>query len=374
MNILLLNWKDIKNPVVGGAELIAFEFARKLVKDGHSVTFFCRAFPGCVKEEVIDGVRIVRRGALLTVYFEAFFYYQSLQKKPDVVIDMVNTLCWQTPLYVPKHQRLGYVNQLAKEVFFFELPWPLSWIAYYLEKLEYLTYKDTRFLVYSQSTKDDLVSFGIPGKSIELFPMGLDHDRYVSGKKKSKTPLLITVSRLVKMKRVDVCIEAMVEVLKLEPKAELVVVGDGPDKKRLQNMITTLGLEKNVRILDKGAFYVDKKVGDPKVKLMQEAWMLLLPSVKEGWGMVVTEAAACGTPSIVSNVTGLRDSVLHEKTGLVLSANPSAGEMSENILKLIQNNKLRDKLSKQAISWSKEFSWQKSYQTFKKLALKQVKA
>jgi glycosyltransferase involved in cell wall biosynthesis len=283
---------------------------------------------------------------------------------------MVNTLCWQTPLYVPKHQRLAYVNQLAKEVFFFELPWPISWIAYFLEKFEYLPYKNTRFLVYSQSTKADLISFGIPSDSIELFPMGLDHDRYVPGNKKSKTPLLITVSRLVKMKRVDLCIQAMVEVLKQEPAAELVIVGNGPDKERLQNMIVELDLQNNVKILDKGAFYVDKKTNDPKITLMQEAWMLLLPSVKEGWGMVITEAAACGTPSIVSNVTGLRDSVLHEKTGLVLSANPTPAEMAKNILTLITDHKLREKLSKQAITWSKEFNWQKSYQTFKKLALK----
>ena len=77
MDILLLNWKDVKNPTVGGAEIIAFEFARRLVNDGHTVTFFSRSFPGGASEEHIDGVRILRRGGLISVFFHAFYYYRK---------------------------------------------------------------------------------------------------------------------------------------------------------------------------------------------------------------------------------------------------------------------------------------------------------
>ena len=130
MDILILNWKDVKNPHAGGAEIIAFEFAKRLVKDGHKVTFFSRAFQNCLKEEVLDGVKIIRNGNRFGVYFNAFLYYNGLKKnKPDRVIDMINTLCWQTPFYVPKKNRFAYVNQLAKEVFFFELPKPFPIIA-----------------------------------------------------------------------------------------------------------------------------------------------------------------------------------------------------------------------------------------------------
>ncbi|HEX7041660.1 MAG TPA: glycosyltransferase, partial [Patescibacteria group bacterium] len=124
MDILILNWKDVKNPTKGGAEVIAFEFAKRLVKEGHSVTFFSRSFAGAQPEEIIDGVKIVRRGNPITVYIYAYFYYKNLSKKPDKVVDMVNTICWQTPLYVPKGNRVMYVNQLAQEVFFYELPFP----------------------------------------------------------------------------------------------------------------------------------------------------------------------------------------------------------------------------------------------------------
>ncbi len=367
MEILILNWKDVKNPHAGGAEIIAFEFAKRLVEDGHKVTFFSRAFPNCLKEERLDGVKIIRKGNRFSVYFEVFLYYKNLKNKPDRVIDMINTLCWQTPLYVPKKNRIAYVNQLAKEVFFFELSRPLSYIAYFLEELQYLTYRNTRFLCYSESTKKDLQEFGIKGKNISIFSMGLDHQRYKKNGKKTKYPLFIYVGRLVRMKRVDFCIRAFYDVIKKHKNAKLVIVGNGPDENRLFDLTKKLKLSKNIVFVNKNNFFLKKHKNDVKVKLMQEAWCLLLPSVKEGWGMVVTEAAACGTPSIVTNVTGLRDSVIKDKTGLVLSEKPPIKEFSDAIIRVIEDNGLRERLSKEAVLWAENFNWDKSYKEFKKL-------
>ena len=140
MKILILNWKDLKNPDVGGAEIITYELSKRLVKEGHQVTWFCRQFPGAKEKDELDGIKIVRRGNRYTAYLAAFFYYRSLKEKPDLVIDMINTICWQTPLYV-KGRKAGYLNQLAKEVFFYELPRPISWLAYLLEEWQFKTYK-----------------------------------------------------------------------------------------------------------------------------------------------------------------------------------------------------------------------------------------
>lgn len=369
MDILLLNWKDIKNPEVGGAEVIAFEFARRLVKEGHTVTFFSRNFHGCKDKEVIDNVTIIRRGNKLSVYLHALLYYCSLKRKPDIVIDMINTVCWQTPFYVPKKNRVAYVNQLAKEVLFYELPFPLSFLAYVLERIQYLSYRDTRFICYSQSTKQDLVSFGIQERKIHVFTLGLDHTRYKKYSKKAEDPLFIFVARLVKMKRADLCIAAMSEVVKKYPRAKLVIIGNGPDEVRLRKMIDSFSLSDVVQAVGKNNFFIDKNPVDVKVGLMREAWALLLPSVKEGWGMVVTEAAACGTPAIVSDVTGLRDSVLHNTSGIVLSKNPKPQALADAMIRIIEDSVYRSNLTKGALSWSKRFSWDKSYSEFRKLLL-----
>lgn len=368
MEILILNWKDIKNPAKGGAEVIAFEFAKRLVREGHTVTFFSRDFSEALDEEIIDGVKIIRRGNVLTVYIHAFFYYMSLKKRPDRVIDMVNTICWQTPLYVPKENRVMYVNQLAQEVLLYELPFPLSWIAFLLERIEYLPYKDTKVICYSNSTKNDLIKFRIPEKNIFVFPMGVDHKRYVPGKKKSRNPLFLFVARLVRMKRADLCIQALKLVVKDVPNAQLAIVGNGPEEKRLEDLVKKLALTRQVNFVTKNNFHLSKTQNDPKLVYMKESWILLLPSVKEGWGMVVTEAAACGTPAIVSDVTGLRDSVINGKTGIILSSNPTSDELAKAMKELMDKNK-RERLSKGAIEWAKKINWDSSYNGFRKLLL-----
>lgn len=363
MDILIFNWKDIRNPDVGGAEIILYELAKRLVKDGHTVTWFCRSFADGKSEEIIDGIHIIRRGNRFTVYWKAYQYYRSLFVKPDKVLDCINTICWQTPLYVPKEKRVAYVNQLAKEVFFYELPPIISHIAYMLEPFEYQSYKDTKFLCYSDSVRKDIITFGIPEKNISTFPIGIDHTRYVPGKK-SKDPLFLFVARLTRMKRPDLCVEAMEIVIKKYPKAKLAIVGYGPMERELEHMIRTKGLEKNVFLVNKGALFFDKTSKDKKVKLMQESWALLLPSVKEGWGMVVTEAALCATPTIATDVTGLHDSVIAEKTGIMLSPDPSIKELSDSMLRLVGDNKLRQRLSEEARVCGEQFTWNFSFATF----------
>ncbi len=363
MNVLILNWKDIKNPDVGGAEIILYELSKRLVGDGHTVTWFCRSFPGAKPEETIDGIRVIRRGNRFTVYWQAYRYYRSLRVKPDRVLDCVNTICWQTPLYVSKEKRIAYVNQLAKEVLFYELPPILAHIAYMLEPLEYLTYRDTKFLCYSESVKKDITTFGIPETNISTFPIGIDHDRYKPGKK-SRDPLFLFVARLTAMKRPDLCVEAMRLIVQKYPKAKLAMVGYGPMERKIGDMIRTYELEKNVYLVNKDHLFFDAHPKDQKVKLMQQAWALLMPSVKEGWGMVVTEAAACGTPSIVTDVTGLRDSVTHDMTGRHISSNPSVEELAGSMMQLISDNEKRIRLSREAQKYTETFEWETSFRIF----------
>jgi glycosyltransferase involved in cell wall biosynthesis len=363
MKILILNWKDIKHPNVGGAEIIVYELAKRMVRDGHQVTWFCRNYIYGKSEETIDGINIVRRGNLITTYFYAPLYYWGLKDKPDIVVDMSNTYYWQTPLWALKSKRVAYLNQLAQEVFDYEFPKVISFIGKFLERIQYLTYKKTTILTYSESTKKDLISMGIPGKNIFCFHLGIDHLRYLPGKKE-KYPLFLCVSRLVKMKRTDLVIGAMKEVIKSLPNAKLIISGFGYERKRLELYRNYLGLEKNVFFLDENNLFFKKDDKDAKVRLMRSSWALVFPSVKEGWGMTVTECAASGTPTIASDVTGLRDSVVDGKTGLLVSSNPTEMEIAKAMIKIGSNSKFREKLSKNAISWSKNFTWERCFEEF----------
>ena len=368
MNILIFNWKDLKHPDVGGAEIITWELARRLAGDGHHVTWFCRSFSGAKAREIVDGIQVVRKGNLFSTYFWGWHYYRRLHTKPDVVIDMLNTVLWQTPLFARSSKRVCYVNQLAKEVFSYEAPRVLAPLARLAERLQFLPYKKIPFIVYSPSTKSDLVGFGIPERNIHQFPLGVDHKRYRPARK-ARYPLFVAVNRLAKMKRTDLTIRAMQAVVHKMPQARLVIMGHGPQENALRELIHSLKLQNNVQILTKDVLFFKKAPKDLKVALMQQAWALVLPSVKEGWGMVVTEAGACGTPSIVSNVTGLKDSVKKNRTGLILSPHPTAAELARSMKKIALNAQLRRRLSRGAIEWTDQLDWERTYRGFA-LALK----
>jgi glycosyltransferase involved in cell wall biosynthesis len=362
VRILILTWKDPRHPEAGGAEVVTFEFARRLQALGHEIVWFSRRFDGCAPEEEIDGVPVVRKGRLLTTYLHAPLFYGRLRPKPDVVLDMVNTICWQAPLYA-RGRTIGYVNQLAREVLLHHLPRPLGWLSYRLERLQYLTYRRTPMLVFSEGTKGDLVDTGIPPDNVRVFPLGLDHERHVTGGSKSETPLFVFVGRLVRMKRAALCVDAMQEVVAQHPSARLAILGSGPEQSHLEALIRERGREGCVS-LDSNDPIFGAGSGDAKVDLMQRAWALVLPSVKEGWGMVVTEAAACGTPSIVTDVTGLREVVQPDVTGLVIPANATAAELAGAMIRLIEDTPLRERLSAAAIEWATRFDWDRSFDSF----------
>lgn len=363
-SILIYNWKDIKNPLVGGAEIITFEYASRLAALGHQVEWFCRTFSGAKPQEVIDGVTIIRRGGDLSTYFEAYKYYRSLEKKPDLVIDMLNTIAWQTPLYVGGRSKvIQYVNQLAKEVWNYQLRPPLSWIGRLLEPIQLLTYHNQSVITYAQSTADDLIAWGYDKDKIFQFRLGLDHQRYKPGKK-SDNPLFLQVCRLVAMKRPDLTVRAFAEVVKLYPEARLALVGTGPFKSTVDKLIDQLKISDYVLRPDKDIWFFKQDEGDQKVRLMQEAWCFVHPSVKEGWGMVLTEAAACGTPSIATAVTGQVDAVLDGKTGILISPNPSVEELKQAMLTMIEDQPKRLKMSQACLDWAANFDWDKSFKLF----------
>jgi glycosyltransferase involved in cell wall biosynthesis len=370
MEILIYNWKDIKNPLVGGAEIITHIYAKQLVADGHRVTWFCRSFPNAKQKETIDGITVIRRGGVLTTYWEGYRYYRSLTKKPELVIDMLNTFAWQTPLYAKESKVVQYVNQLAKEVWDYGLPPPFSWCGKLFEYLELVPYHHQKVITYAPSTVDDLVAWGYERSKIFQFRLGLDHSRYRPGKKASY-PLLVFVARMVANKRPDLVVKAFAEVLKKQPTAKLALVGSGPFKPKVDALIKRLGIAEQVLMPEKDILFFQKVAGDQKVRLMQEGWCFVHPSVKEGWGMVITEAAACGTPSIATAVTGQVDAVKDGKTGLLISQNPTVDELAIAMLKVIEDDTLRETMSANCLDWAAEFNWEKSYQLFKE-ALKQA--
>ncbi len=353
MKILVINWQDIRNPLGGGAEVHLHQVFSRIAAMGHTVTVLCSTFAGAAAEETVDGLRIVRRGAREVFNVVAPAAYRRLREDHafDVVVDDMNKIPFLAQRYagVPV---CGIVHHLFGASVFRETN-PLS--ASYVAFMEWRALRRYRrdkvpFIAVSPSTRDDMIRRGYPPSLLTLVHLAVDHDRYrPSPPMKSPTPLIGYVGRIKRYKSVDHAIEAFPIVLQTFPTANLVIVGEGDDRPRLERIVDAKGLSGSVNFTG----FVDE---DEKVRLLQSMWALAMPSSKEGWGLTVTEANACGTPAVVSDVPGLRDAVLDGETGLVFPyADRSA--LGERMVRLLSDASLRETMGKRAAEFSLTFSW-----------------
>lgn len=353
MNILILNWRDPKNPSSGGAELVTMAHARAWLKKGYKVTWFSSGFKNSTESEIINGVDIVRRGTYLTVFFYAPFFYFSSKKKFDVVIDEIHGIPFFTPLYVRK-PKIAFIHEVADEIWDYMFPFPLNKIGKLLERLIFVFYKNVRFMTASESTKTVLQKLGIKKKNITVIISGLSDKSVTKLPTKEEFPTFIFVSRVVKMKGVEEVVRSYFYILRKIKNANLWVVGNGEKKyiNSLRRLMDSYSITTKVKFF---GFVSNEK----KLELMQKAHILLHASVKEGWGLVVIEAASQGTPAVVYNVLGLKDSVINGKTGIVVSKNTPA-EMGEGAIRLLNDKKKYHSFQVNGIKRANGLKWEKA--------------
>jgi glycosyltransferase involved in cell wall biosynthesis len=166
---------------------------------------------------------------------------------------------------------------------------------------------------------------------------------------KSRVPLVGAVGRLKKYKSFDHLLEAFVDVRRDIPEARCVIVGDGDDKPRLMQIASSLKLNDAVTF----AGFVSE---EEKVRFLNQMHVAVNTSAKEGWGLTVIEANACGTPTVSSDVQGLRDAVVDGRTGLLYEYGNTL-ELAEKISLVLRDEHLRQGLTDEALSRSKEFDW-----------------
>ncbi len=349
---MILNWRDTKHKWAGGAEVYVHELAKLWVKDGNSVTLFCGNDGHEVRNEVIDGIQIYRRGGFYTVYVWALLYYLfRFRGKYDVIIDSENGIPFFSPLYANIHKFL-LIHHVHQEVFRKSLRWPLSTIALFLEaKLMPLVYRNVQVVTVSPSSKEEILRHGLTKKEPLTIYNGVDTLKFKPGQKSEK-PLVLYLGRLQRYKSLDIFIKAAKGILAQIPETEFVIAGEGGEKMHL------IKLAKKMGILDKIKF-TGKVTEEEKIALFQKAWVFMNPSLMEGWGITTIEANACGTPTIASNVPGLRDSVSNLKTGILADYGNNEAFAQDAII-LLQDKILRKEMSLNAIEWAKNIAGNKA--------------
>ncbi len=359
MNILVFSWRDPKHPLAGGAEQVMHEHMKGWIEAGSKVTLFSSYFKGAKPEENLDGITIIRRGyELLGVQIAAFIWYVfRSNEKYDLIVDQFHGIPFFTPFFV-RTRKLAVVQEVANKVWLYNrLPKPFNWIVgiigYYGEPLIYLFYKKVPFMTGSNSAKDQLIKVKIQKKNIFIVPHGIKIKKLPKLPPKEKNPTIIFLGALAKDKGIE---DALVAFSKLKSKnVNFWVVGKANTRRyfdHLENLAKKLDIENKTKFWG----FVNEKV---KFKLLAKSHLLINPSIVEGWGLVNIEANAVGTPVVAYNSPGLVDSVQNNKSG-VICINNTPEELAIAATELIENEEKYRKLQASSISWSKNFSWEKS--------------
>jgi len=342
LKILWFNWRDIRHPEAGGAEVLTHEVMRRLVQDGYDMTLFCPEVKGRPPEEVIDGVKIVRKGGKYTVYGKGRSYFRKNKDKYDFIIDEVNPRPFLTRKLLDGKPSMVLFHQMIREEWFYEMPFPLSYICNYYENRWLLPHRETLTLTVSQSSKMDLEGIGF--SNVKVIPMGISTEPLAQVGEKEDTPTVAFIGRLKKHKLPDHAIKAFHIIHDSMPSAKLWVIGGG-------DMLNDLK-ETN----DKNITFFGHVSHQTKFDLLSKAHLVLVPSIREGWGLIVTESNAMGTPVVAYDVNGLRDSVVEDKNGtLVKDKTPES--LARAALKMLNDKEMLQKLSRTSLEHSRQFSW-----------------
>ena len=351
LRILVVNWLDRENPQAGGAEEHLHQIFGRLAEEGHQVTALVSGWPGCMGRTHLDGIEVHRTGSRYTFPVFAPKYYRRylVDCDFDVVVEDLNKVPLFTPLWA-RSPVLLVVHHLFGRTAFQAANVPIAIATVLLERLIPFFYKGTPTVAVSEGTKRDLVDRGLRPDDIDVIPNGVDVTLYAPlDDSKTLQPTILFLGRLKRYKRVDLIIQAVAELAIRGVQVQLRVAGTGEEAPELSKLAKRLGVGDRVEFMG----FVKEPT---KLQLLRSSWVHVLTSPKEGWGISVIEAAACGTPSVASDSPGLRESVLNEKTGLLLK-HGDVGALVEALEALVCDAEQRQRMSDSAREFSEEFSW-----------------
>lgn len=347
--ILIVNWRDIKNPEAGGAEVHYHEIFRRLDPARYTVSVLASSVPGLPADEVIDGIQVHRRGKRSTFNYWVYANIGSFVKAhgADLIFDDVNKIPFFLPRFVKKPV-VAMFHHLFNTSIFHEFGFPLASYVYLSEKLISPAYRDTPFTAVSQSTFNELLGMGFKADRGRIIHNGIDLERYTPAGSRDPFHLLF-VGRIKRYKNVSFLIRLFRELRTLYPQARLTIAGGGDYLNTLMNEAKDLD---EVRF----AGFVPQ---EEKIALYRKASVFVNPSVKEGWSITNIEACACGMPVVAADVPGLRDSVKNHENGYLFEYN-NIDSCIQALRKILDHAPETEALRIKSRRFSENYSWDRS--------------
>jgi glycosyltransferase involved in cell wall biosynthesis len=342
-------WRDLDDPEAGGSELHAHMVASRWAAAGLDVTFRTSAVPGAPAALTRDGYRVLRRSGRYAVFPGAAWEGLRMGHRPgDALVEIWNGMPFLSPVWY-RGPRIVILHHVHAEMWGMVVrPPTLARLGDAMERrFAPRFYRSSRVVTLSESSREEIVDLlGLPAEQITVAPPGVDA-RFTPGGQRSPTPLVVAVGRLVRVKRFDALLRALAPLKAQHPALEAVIIGEGSERPVLEDLRAELGATDWIHL-------PGRLSDDELVSWYRRAWVVASSSQREGWGMTLTEAAACGTPAVATAIAGHRDAVLDGESGLLVER---VDEMAGALGRVLGDEVLRSRLSKGALVRARWFTW-----------------
>jgi glycosyltransferase involved in cell wall biosynthesis len=345
----VLQWRDLADVEAGGSEIHSAEIARVWSEAGLDVTMRSSYAQGHSPVGTRDGYRVIRRRGRYMIFPAAVIAeLRGLHGPRDALVEVWNGVPFLSPLWA-RGPKVTLIHHAHRQMWQMVLEERLARIGVLLEsRVAPPLYRRVPIITLSESSRRELTEYlHLRPDHVRVVPPGID-PRFTPGGDKSPHPLVVAAGRLMPPKRFDELIHMAIAARRQVSDLELVIVGDGYERPNLEELISTSGAESWIRL----AGHVDD---DTLLDLYRRAWVVTSASIAEGWGMTLTEAAACGTPAVASDIAGHRDSVAPGLSGLLAGSNAA---FVESLVAVLTDTELRQRLSEGARKHAAAFTWE----------------
>jgi glycosyltransferase involved in cell wall biosynthesis len=347
--IAILAWRDLDDPEAGGSELHASRVASLWAEAGIEVTMRTSYAAGHPQVTWRGGYRVIRKaGRYLVFPRAALSEMMGWHGASDGLVEIWNGMPFFSPVWA-RRPTVTWLHHVHDTMWDMTLPPRLARLGRRVEfGIAPRLYRRTPIVTLSSSSKQELVQkLRLVPEQITVVPPGVDA-AFSPGGERSPTPLVVAVGRLVPVKRLHLLIDALAGIRPRQPMLRAVLVGEGYEREDLERHVHEVGADDWITFAGR----VDEAA---LIDLYRRAWVLASASAHEGWGMTITEAAACGTPAVVTRIAGHADAVVHERTGVLVDDPLQLGPAIERVL---TDNDLRSSLGARALEHAGRFTWE----------------
>jgi glycosyltransferase involved in cell wall biosynthesis len=347
--ITMLAWRDLDDPEAGGSELHASRVAELWGRAGLEVTMRTSYAPGSAQVSWREDYRVIRKAGRYMVFPRAAFSeMMGWHGASDGLVEIWNGMPFFSPVWC-RRTKVVWLHHVHDSMWEMTLPPRLARLGRTLEfRIAPPLYRRTPIVTLSESSKEEIVDkLHFRPSNITVVPPGIDPRFSPGPEPKSETPLVVAVGRLVPVKRFHLLIEALAAIRERHPGLRLVIAGEGYERDNLEHQISELGASDWITL----AGYLDD---DEVLALYRKAWLLASASAHEGWGMTITEAAACGTPAVATRIAGHSDAIVDGATGVLVDDTP---ELARALDRLLADDTLRARYGQAALEHATLFTW-----------------